>query len=65
MNSALKETLEALQTLPDEAQTEIVARFDDMVTRAVIDARLAEAEKQGGEIPSDEFFAWLRARYSG
>jgi hypothetical protein len=50
--------------LPGEKQARRVARFDDMVARAAIDAYLAEVGKLDGKIPFDECFAWLSARYS-
>ena len=65
MNSALQNALEELRELPEDQQTTLVQRFEDMVARAKIDARLAASEARGGETPSDTFFAELRARYGG
>ncbi len=59
MNSALQKALEELRELPEDQQTTLVQRFEDMVARPKIDARLAASEARGGETPSDTFFAEL------
>ena len=61
----LQDAIEELRQLPEDLQTEIVTRLEDMVARAKIDAKLAESEKRGGATPSDTFFAELRAENGG
>ncbi len=63
MNAILKQTLDALEQLPEAQQQELAARFQSMVARARIDAMLAEGEARGGETPHDQFFAELKALY--
>jgi hypothetical protein len=63
MSTGLKQALEALQELPEPAQTTVVERFQQMIARAKIDGRLAQSEARGGETPADAFFAELRAVY--
>jgi hypothetical protein len=49
MSATLQKTLEELRRLPEDRQVALVERFDEMVTRATIDARLAASEARGGE----------------
>jgi hypothetical protein len=63
MSATLQKTLEELRRLPEDRQVALVERFDEMVTRATIDARLAASEARGGETGSDSFFAELRSQY--
>jgi hypothetical protein len=69
MNTAMSRTLDKalaeLSELPEDQQATLVARIEDMIARAKVDARLAASEERGGEMPSDVFFAQLRARYGG
>ena len=61
----LQKALEELSDLPEEKQSMLVARFQDMIARAKIDAKLEASERRGGATTSDEFFAELRAEYGG
>lgn len=63
MSKILEQTMEALKRLPREQQSTLVERFGEMVARAKIDAHLEHAEKRGGEMPTDQFFAALKTRY--
>ena len=65
MSTDLKHAVEELKQLPEEQQTTIIERLQDMVSRAKIDASLAQAEARGGETPADVFFAELRKQYGG
>ena len=65
MSVSLRKALKALQQLPEDSQAALVERFQDMVARARIDAKLAESEARGGETASDTFFAELRAEFGG
>lgn len=65
MSANLKKTLEELRRLPEDRQATLVERFDEMVARAKIDARLAASETRGGETPADTFFSELKAQYGG
>jgi hypothetical protein len=37
--------------------------MQQMISRAKIDARLAQSEARGGETPADAFFAELKQQY--
>ena len=63
MSVTLQKALQALQQLPECDQAALVERFEDMVARARIDAKLAESEARGGETAADAFFAELRAQF--
>lgn len=63
MSALLKKTMEELAELPEDQQETLAERFQHMVARAKIDARLSAAEARGGETPSDQFFAELKAHY--
>ena len=65
MSTDLKHAVEELKQLPEEQQTTIIERLQDMVSRAKIDARLAQGEARGGETPADVFFAELKKQYGG
>ena len=65
MNTTLQKALEELRQLPEDRQTTLVERFDEMVARAKIDTRLAANEARGGETASDTFFSELKAQYGG
>ena len=65
MSTDLKHTVEELKQLPEEQQATIVERLQDMVSRAKINARLAQSEARGGETPADTFFAELKKRHGG
>lgn len=51
--------------IPEDSQAALVERFQDMVARARIDAKLAESEATGGETAANAFFAALRAEFGG
>ncbi len=57
--------MEELKLLPEEQQTTLVERLQDMISRAKIDTRLAQSEARGGETPADVFFAELKKQYGG
>ena len=63
MSKTLEQTMEALKQLPEDQQSSLVERFGEMVARAKIDAHLEHAEKRGGEMPADQFFAILKSQY--
>ncbi len=61
--TTLQKALDELRELPKDRQATLDARFEDMIARVKIDAKLAASEKRGGETPADEFFVQLRARF--
>ncbi len=63
MNTTLQKTIEELTALPEDKQSVIVERLEDMISRATIDMKLADAEARGGKTSSDTFFAELRSQY--
>ncbi len=65
MNTDLKHAVEELKQLPEEQQTTLVERFQDMISRAKIEAELAQAEERGGETPAETLFARLKKQYGG
>ena len=65
MSTDLKHAVEELKRLPEEQQTTLVERLQDMISRAKIDTRLAQSEARGGETPADVFFAELKKQYGG
>jgi hypothetical protein len=65
MNQTLKNASREAEALPDAEQEELGRALMDMALRKKIDAKLAEAEAEGGEIPSEQVFEELRQRYRG
>lgn len=65
MNQTLKDAIKEVEALPEEEQEEIAQALLVMAARKRIDAILAAAEAEGGEIPHEEVAARLRARYAG
>ena len=65
MNQTLKDAIKEVEALPEEEQEEIAQALLVMAARKRIDAILAAAEAEGGEIPHEEVVARLRARYGG
>ena len=65
MNQVLKDAIREVEALPEAEQEELGRAQMTMAVRKKIDAMLAEAEAEGGEIPHDEVVARLRARYVG
>jgi hypothetical protein len=63
MNQTLKKAIREVEALPEDEQEELGRALLDMALRKKIDALLAEAESEGGEIPADEVFRDLRQRY--
>ena len=56
MNQTLKEAIRAVEALPEAEQEELGQALRQMALRKKIDAMLAEAEAEGGEVPQDEVF---------
>lgn len=65
MNQTLKDAIKEVEALPEEEQEQIAQALPVMAARKRIDAILAAAEAEGGEIPHEEVAARLRARYAG
>lgn len=63
MNQTLKNAIREAEALPEAEQEELGRVLMDMAIRKKIDAKLAEAEAEGGEIPAEEVFRNLRQRY--
>jgi hypothetical protein len=63
MNQTLKNAIREAEALPEAEQEELGRALMDMAIRKKIDALLAEAESEGGEIPAEEVFRDLRQRY--
>ena len=63
MNKTLKNAIREVEALPEAEQEELGRALMDMAIRKKIDAKLAEAEAEGGEIPAEEVFRNLRQRY--
>jgi hypothetical protein len=61
--TTLQKALDELRELPEDQQADLIARFEDMIARTRIDAKLSMSEQRGGATPADEFFAELRAKY--
>jgi hypothetical protein len=65
MNQTLKDAIKEVEALPEDEQEELAQALLVMAARKRIDAELAAAEAEGGEIPHEEVVARLRARYAG
>lgn len=65
MNQTLKEAIEGVEARPEEEQEELAQALLGMAVRKRIDAELAAAEAEGGEIPHEDVFRELRLRYVG
>ncbi len=63
MNQTLKNAIREVEALPEAEQEELGRALMDMALRKKIDAMLAEAEAEGGEITAEEAFRDLRQRY--
>ena len=63
MNQTLKNAIREVEALPEAEQEELSRVLMDLALRKKIDALLAEAESEGGEIPAEEVFQDLRQRY--
>lgn len=63
MNQTLKHAIEEVEALPEKEQEELGKALLKMAVRKKIEAMLAEAEAEGGEIPHEEYMAELEARY--
>jgi len=65
MNQTLKDAILEVEALPEAEQEELGRALMTMAVRKKIDARLAEAEAEGGEIPAEDVFKELRQTYRG
>lgn len=65
MNQTLKDAIKEIETLPEEEQEELAQALLVMTARKRIEAELAAADAEGGEIPHEEVVARLRTRYAG
>ncbi len=65
MNQTLKDALKEVEALPEEEQEELAQALLVMAARKRIEAELAAADAEGGEIPHEEVVARLRASYAG
>lgn len=65
MNQTLKDAIREVEALPEAEQEELAQALLAMAARKRIDAKLAVAEAEGGEIPHEEVVARMRARYDG
>ncbi|NMG41600.1 hypothetical protein GRZ55_20365 [Chelativorans sp. ZYF759] len=65
MNQTLKDAIREVEALPEAEQEELAQALLAMAARKRIDAKLAAAEAEGGEIPHEEVVARMRARYDG
>lgn len=65
MNQTLKDALKEVEALPEEQQEELAQALLVMAARKRIEAELAAADAEGGEIPHEEVVARLRASYAG
>jgi hypothetical protein len=65
MNKALKEAIREIEALPDSDQEELARALLEMATRKRIDAELAAADDEGGEIPNEVVFRDLMRKVHG
>ncbi|OJU00808.1 MAG: hypothetical protein BGN87_22500 [Rhizobiales bacterium 65-79] len=63
MNQTLKEAIRAVEALPEAEQEELAQALRRMALRKKVEAMLAEAEAEGGEIPQDEVFDRVLRRH--
>lgn len=56
MNQTLKNAIREIEELPESEQEELAQALLEMAARKRIDAELAAAEAEGGEIPHDQVF---------
>jgi len=63
INQTLKDAIKEVEALPEDEQEEIAQALLVMAARKRIEAELAAAEAEGGEMPHEEVVARLRARY--
>lgn len=59
MNQTLKNAIREIEALPESEQEELAQAMLDLAIRKKIDAELAAAEAEGGEMPHDEVFRQL------
>ncbi len=59
MNQTLKNAIREIEALPESEQEELAQAMLDLAIRKKIDAELAAAEAEGGEMPQDEVFRQL------
>lgn len=64
MNTKLQQTIHDLEQLPENKREVMETKLSEMVSLAKIDQRISESETRGGETPSDEFFASIKAAYA-
>lgn len=65
MNQTLKKAIREVEALPESEQEELAQALLKMATRKRIDAELAAAEAEGGEIPNEEVFRVLTKKAHG
>jgi hypothetical protein len=65
MRTTLHKALQELRRLPENRQTALVERLDELVACNKIDTHLAASEARGGETPSDNVFSELRTLCGG
>lgn len=65
MNQTLKQAIREIEALPEAEQEELAQVLLTMAARKRIDAELASAEAEGGEIPNETVFAELRRKFRG
>lgn len=63
MNQTLKNAIREVEQLPEAEQQELAEALLIMAARKRIDAKLAEAEAEGGEMTTEEVFSRLKAKH--
>ncbi|MGE0283598.1 MAG: hypothetical protein AB7P20_23690 [Rhizobiaceae bacterium] len=63
MNQTLKNAIREVEQLPETEQEELAEALLIMAARKRIDAKLAEAEAEGGEMTTEEVFSLLKAKH--
>jgi hypothetical protein len=65
MNQTLKDAIKEVEALPEAEQEELAQALLVMAARKRIDAELAAAEAEGGEIRHEEVFRELQKKFGG
>ena len=64
MNAMLKSVIEAAERLSPEDQKTLAAEMEKRAYELWLDAELAKGEASGGEIPMNEVFDRIAAKYA-
>ncbi|MDZ4761521.1 MAG: hypothetical protein SGJ21_10650 [Alphaproteobacteria bacterium] len=63
MNAILKDALETFEKLSPEDQQKLAGEMERRAYELWLDAEIARGEASGGEIPMDEVFDRIAAKY--